>query len=200
MSGQGAAALRASILGLLGADLARIVLIAPFTAKDNGAGVAIGLAKSLAASGRDTVLVEMPGSGGHLHKHFGVAAEPGLAEALRAGAPPETHSGVGDVVGLQLVVGGAAGDDADDLSASTAAGDYLIKAKESGAWLVVLTAPASVSPTPVTLAPIGDGAVLVATHGGTDRVRAGEVTAALKVANARVLGVVMGPVDGALES
>ena len=194
MSGRGAAALRASILGLLGADLARIVLIAPFTAKDNGAGVAIGLAKSLAASGRDTVLVEMPGSGGHLHKHFGVA------EALRAGAPPETHSGVGDVAGLQLVVGGAAGDDADDLSASTAAGDYLIKAKESGAWLVVLTAPASVSPTPVTLAPIGDGAVLVATHGGTDRVRAGEVTAALKVANARVLGVVMGPVDGALES
>ncbi len=196
MSGRGAAALRASIFGLLGADRARIVLIAPFTAKDNGAGVAIGLAKSLAASGRDTVLVEMPGAGSHLHEHFDVA-EPGLAEALRAGTPPETHSGVGDVAGLQVVVGGSAGDDADDLSASTAASGYLIKAKESGAWIVVLAAPASVSPTPVTLAPICDGAVLVATHGRTDRVRAAEVTAAMKTANARVLGVVMGPVGAA---
>ncbi len=200
MTGRGAGALRGSILGLLGADRARIVLIAGFTAKDNGAGVAIGLAKSMAASGRDTVLVEMPGAGSHLHEHFDVAAEPGLAEALRTGTSPRTDAGVGDVEALKLVVGGAAADDADDLSASTAAVDYLIKAKESGAWLVVLTAPASVSPTPVTLAPICDGTVLVATHGRTDRVRAAEVIAALNTANARVLGVVMGPVAGALES
>jgi|GEM_PF-2241354 Mrp family chromosome partitioning ATPase len=200
MSGRGAAALRASILGLLGADRARIVLIAGFTAKDNGASVAIGLAKSLAASGRDTVLVEMPGAASNLYEHFGVAAEPGLAEALRTGTSPRTDTGVGDIEALKLVVGGDAAGKADDLSASTAAGDYLIKAKESGAWLVVLTAPASVSPTPVTLAPICDGTVLVATHGGTDRVRAAEVTAAMKIANARVLGIVMGPVGGALES
>ncbi len=195
MNGQGAPALRASIFGRLGANRTRIILVAPFTAKDDGVSVAIGLAKSLAAAGRETVLVELPGTGGGLHEHFDVPAEPGLAEALRAGASPSTHSGVGGVEGLGLVVGGSAADDADDLSASTAAGDYLIQARESGAWVVVLAGPVSDSPSALTLAPLCDGTVLVATHGSTDRSLAAEVSGVMSAANARVLGVVMGPSD-----
>ena len=189
--------MRAGIFGVLGAGDARIILVAPFTGDDDGASAAVGLAKSLAGAGRDTVLVEMPGTGSRLHHHFDVPAEPGLAEALRSGADPTGVSGVNGVKSLSLVVEGAAADDADDLCASAAASEYLIRTRDSGAWIVVLTGPASESPSALTLAPICDGTVLVATHGKTDRTRAGEVAGALKRANAKVLGVVMGPVDAA---
>ncbi len=200
MSRRAAAALRANIFGRLGADHARVVLVAPFTAGDDGATVAMKLAESLAAAGQETVLVELPGTGAPLHAHYNVPAEPGLAEALRAGAAPTLQSGVGGVEGLKLVVEGAADDDADDLSASTAASDYLTRTRDSGVWVVALTGPASESPSALTLAPACDGIVLVATDGRTDRAHAAAVAGAMESVNATVLGVVMGPTAAGSDS
>ena len=195
MTKRGAVTLRANIFARLGADKARIVLVAPFTAVDDGATVAIGLAEALAAAGRETVLVELPGADGSLHARYKVPAEPGLAEALRAGTTPSALSGAGGVERLKLVVAGAGGGDAEDLAASAGAGEYLARARQSGAWVVVLTGPAADSPSALTLAPVSDGVVLVATHGRTDRLRADEVAGAMKSADAPLLGVVMGPAD-----
>ena len=201
MSGpDGAATLRAQVLGRLGAESPRVVLVAPLEPGDDAASVAAGLAESLAATARAVVLVELPGSGGGMDRRYDVTSGRGLAEALRESNGPTATPAAGGMKGLTVVVEGEGGVDAEDLAASATTTEYLTSIRDAGAWVVALSGPATGSAVALTVGPECDGVVLVATHGETDRVRAARVVGQLTGARTRVLGVVMGPVAGDVDA
>ncbi len=201
MSGpEGAAMLRAQVLGRLGVVEPRTVLVAPLDSGDDAAAVAAGLAESLAATARAVVLVQLPGSGGGMARRYDVTSGRGLAEALRESNGPTAAPEASGIKGLMVVVEGDGGADAEDLAASATATEYLTSIRDAGSWVVALCGPATGSAVALMVGPECDGVVLVATHGETDRVRAARVVAQLTGARTRVLGLVMGPVDGGADA
>ena len=193
MSGpDGAATLRAQVLGRLGAEGPRVVLVAPLDPGDDAAAVAAGLAESLAATARAVVLVELPGSDGGMARRYDVTTGRGLAEALRESSGPTATPEAGGIKGLTVVVEGDGGTDAEDLAASATSTDYLTSIRDAGAWVVALCGPATDSAVALTITELVRGSGTAK----TDRVRAARVVGQMTGARTRVLGVVMGPVAG----
>lgn len=160
--------------------------------------VAANLGVVTAQGGRRVILVDADLRRPTLHRHFGLAAEKGLSNALvEDGAAVDEFIQETGVDGLRLLASGPVPPNPADLLGSAHLPDVLTALRED-ADIVIIDSPAALAVTDaLLLAKQVDGIALLAEAGATNREAAFQALEALTRAGGRVLGVVFSKVDPA---
>ncbi len=158
--------------------------------------IAANLAVVFAQAGVDTILLDSDLRRPALHKFFGANNRFGLSSLLLQGSDSfdntMTHSPIRN---LRIIFSGSLPPNPAELLASERMKKFLENLKQLADLIILDTPPIMAVTDAATLAPNVDGVVLVIHPGKTRASVAKQTVEQLKLAQAKVLGVVLNPLD-----
>jgi len=185
--------LRMSLLYAHGTAGAFLTTVTSPGSGDGKSFVSLQLARSLAQSGRRTLLVDGDNRRGHLHREAGVPRRPGLTDLLmgRATLPEVVHS-IGD--GVDLIPAGTSRQNAPELLASPEMMRLMSELRPQYQAIVLDSPPLGAGVDPLVLASHSGTMVMVMRTGVTDRELAEARLHDLQRLPIRVLGAILNDV------
>lgn len=169
----------------------RTILVSS-TGVDEGKTTAVAnLAIALAQAGQRVVLVDCDLRRPSIHSLFGLAAAPGLSEALQDASGKELPLQAAQVPGLTILAAGAAPPNPSELLESSRMGEILSLLRSQADYVLCDSPPALPVTDAAVLAPQVDGVILVLKAGKTRREPAQRAKAIFDQVGANLLGVVL---------
>lgn len=157
-----------------------------------------GLARTVARTGLQTLLIDADLRRGTLHNSFGIPRTPGLAEVLAGEAAFDDvvrHVAVDDGFQLAVIPAGGPTDPARRLLTSARAREVLALATARFESVVVDAPPLTLTADAAVLASVADGVLLVARAGQTPLDALARAAQQLEQTRATTLGVVVNGID-----
>jgi succinoglycan biosynthesis transport protein ExoP len=183
--------LRSSLLfGLNGQGPARRILVTSAVPEEGKSTVAANLAVALAAGGLRVLLVDADLRQSRLHRLFGGASYPGLAEVLAQGVPCQDCYQPTSFAGLTLFAAGHTAVNPSDLFMSPAISQFVETVSAQFDYVVVDSPPVLVADDTTTLCTKVDGVLMVIRAASTPASRARRALALLATRKATILGIV----------
>jgi succinoglycan biosynthesis transport protein ExoP len=174
-------------------DQPKSIVITSASPNDGKSMTAANFAITLAQAGARVLLIDADLRRGVLHKHFSVAASPGLAEVLAGQCAWSTAVDQTSIPNLYLLPCGTAPRQLGNLFA--AAGKFLTEVAGHYDYYLFDTAPVMVADDVLSLAPHVDGLIMVIRAGFTSGRIAHAALDLLKLRRVNVIGLVFNAVN-----
>jgi capsular exopolysaccharide synthesis family protein len=168
----------------------RTILVTSAGEGEGKTTVVANLGVALAESGKRVLLIDCDLRQPGLHAVFGLAAAPGLSNAL-LDEPGELPTSATAVPGLSLLPAGDLPPNPAEFVASARLARLLDRAREAFDYVLIDSPPAGLVSDAAVLTPSVDGVVLVVSVGKTKRDVARRTKEQLDRVGARLLGVVL---------
>jgi capsular exopolysaccharide synthesis family protein len=187
--------LRASLLFNRERDHGNVILLTSSIPQEGKSTTAINLARALAESGEQTLVVDFDLRRSSVHNHLRLYREPGLSDYCSRETKLDLIMQSTKEPNLSAVTSGKLPPNPPALIGSTAVKRFLDECRERFAW-IILDAPPIVSVTdPLLLAKLADMVLMVVRYNQVDRKLARRSLVALRRTDARVVGVVLNGID-----
>ncbi len=170
-------------------------LITSPTARGGKSSLAINLARSLASTGRQVLLVDADNKGQGVTRAFETTGRPGLKELLDGTCPPEQAVHPSEVGNLKILPAGHHDERFGEILTRRRAQEAVRRLFEAYDEVIVDSPPVLVSADAVVLATLVDEVVLVLRAGKNTREEAQAARRYLAAVGAKLVGVILNAVD-----
>jgi len=168
----------------------KTLLITSSVPQEGKSTVALYLASTLAVGGARVLLVDGDMRRGKLHRHFGIASSPGLAEILNNEISPADAINGTAIQNLTFLAAGSPGVEPGELVLRSQLNGFLNEVYSQFDYVIVDSPPVLAADDAATLAPSVDGVLYVVRGTYTPARMVREGLDALRQRQARVLGLI----------
>lgn len=158
--------------------------------------IAANLAISFAREGMRVLLIDADLRRPAMHRLFGIARSPGLAQALANGAAPAMVTNETSIAGLSLLPCGSLPSNPTDLVRGTRMRELLETIGRSYDLVIIDTPPVLPVADAAIIAAVSDGVLMVVRAGKTSRGLTQEACARLAAVGANIVGTVLNDPSG----
>ena len=173
----------------------RVVAVTSALTGEGKTFASVRLAESLAQTGRRVLLIDADCRRSSVHGHFGLPAQPGLADVVAGTDVPPARTRRDVAPGLAVLAAGAAPADPAGLLESARFEALLAELAEDFDWTVIDTPPVLAEPDAALVAHAAGDVLLVVDAAMPSRRPAAAALRQLEAAGARCLGVVLNGAD-----
>jgi succinoglycan biosynthesis transport protein ExoP len=168
----------------------KTLLITSSVPQEGKSTVALYLAATMAVGGARVLLVDGDMRKAKLHRHFGLASSPGLAEVLTGEIPPADAINGTSIQNLSFLAAGCATAEPGELVLRSELNDFLSEVHSHFDYVIMDSPPVLAADDAATLAPNVDGVLYVVRGTFTSARMVREGLDALQQRHARVLGLI----------
>ena len=168
----------------------KTLLITSSVPQEGKSTVALYLAATMAVGGARVLLVDGDMRKAKLHRHFGLASSPGLAEILNGEIPPTDAINGTSIQNLSFLAAGCASAEPGELVLRAQLNDFLSEVHSHFDYVIMDSPPVLAADDAATLAPSVDGVLYVVRGTFTSARMVREGLDALRQRHARVLGLI----------
>ena len=168
----------------------KTLLITSSVPQEGKSTVALYLAATMAVGGARILLVDGDMRKAKLHRHFGLASSPGLAEILNGEIPPADAINGTSIPNLSFLAAGCASAEPGELVLRSKLNEFLSEVYSHFDYVILDSPPVLAADDAATLAPSVDGVLYIVRGTYTPARMVREGLDALRQRNARVLGLI----------
>jgi succinoglycan biosynthesis transport protein ExoP len=168
----------------------KTLLISSSVPQEGKSTVALYLAATMAVGGARVLLVDGDMRKAKLHRHFGLASSPGLAEILIGEIPSAAAINGTSIPNLSFLAAGCASAEPGELVLRSELNDFLSEVPSHFDYVIMDSPPVLAADDASTLAPSVDGVLYVVRGTYTSARMVREGLDALRQRHARVLGLI----------
>jgi polysaccharide biosynthesis transport protein len=168
----------------------KTLLITSSVPQEGKSTVALYLAATMAVGGARVLLVDGDMRKAKLHRHFGLASSPGLAEILNGELPPADAINGTSIQNLSFLAAGCASAEPGELVLRSQLHEFLAEVHSHFDYVIMDSPPVLAADDAPTLAPSVDGVLYVVRGTYTSARMVREGLDALRQRHARVLGLI----------
>jgi capsular exopolysaccharide synthesis family protein len=168
----------------------KTLLITSSVPQEGKSTVALYLAATMAVGGARVLLVDGDMRKAKLHRHFGLASSPGLAEILNGELPPADAINGTSIPNLSFLAAGCATAEPGELVLRSQLNDFLSEVHSHFDYVILDSPPVLAADDAATLAPSVDGVLYVVRGTFTSARMVREGLDALRQRHAHVLGLI----------
>ena len=168
----------------------KTLLISSSVPQEGKSTVALYLAATMAVGGARVLLVDGDMRKAKLHRHFGLASSPGLAEILIGEIPSADAINGTSIPNLSFLAAGCASAEPGELVLRSELNDFLSEVPSHFDYVIMDSPPVLAADDAATLAPSVDGVLYVVRGTYTSARMVREGLDALRQRHARVLGLI----------
>jgi polysaccharide biosynthesis transport protein len=168
----------------------KTLLITSSVPREGKSTVALYLAATMAVGGARVLLVDGDMRKAKLHRHFGLASSPGLAEILNGEIPPADAINGTSIHNLSFLAAGCASAEPGELVLRSHLNEFLSEVHGHFDYVILDSPPVLAADDAATLAPSVDGVLYIVRGTFTSARMVREGLDALRQRHARILGLI----------